>query len=309
MTRYKNIFLIILLSFILIFPTTAFSQTNQSTIPDWVKNTAFWWSQGDISDSEYKNAMKFLIENGIITVTNQNQNIIDRGDFYVEYYEPNDSSYDEIASWVIENEEWIINLKGVNQIKLPYDVPIIFQSCPDGAFFDPNEKFIGICYEFIKTIMDIQSNYYSTEEEIRYAVQDTLYFIFLHELGHAIVDVHNIPITGKQEDAVDQLATIILLTEQQQGIDALKSAANVWHYWGNTEGLTIDNLAFYDEHSLDLQRFYSILCFVYGSNPESNQDLIRLVPEYASEDWQNSCYWTHMDITESWNFFLDPLWN
>jgi len=37
-------------------------------IPDWVRNTAGWWSQNLIPDSEFINAMKYLINIGIIDV-------------------------------------------------------------------------------------------------------------------------------------------------------------------------------------------------------------------------------------------------
>jgi hypothetical protein len=37
-------------------------------IPDWVRNTAGWWSQNLIPDSEFINAMKYLINVGIIEV-------------------------------------------------------------------------------------------------------------------------------------------------------------------------------------------------------------------------------------------------
>lgn len=45
------------------------SQSNASPkIPDWVKNTALWYGQGKISEDEFLNAIKFLINQGIIKV-------------------------------------------------------------------------------------------------------------------------------------------------------------------------------------------------------------------------------------------------
>lgn len=37
-------------------------------VPEWVKNNALWYGQGDISESEFLSAIKFLIEKGIITI-------------------------------------------------------------------------------------------------------------------------------------------------------------------------------------------------------------------------------------------------
>ena len=39
-----------------------------SSIPEWVKNNAKWWSEGSISESDYVTSLEFLITEGIIQV-------------------------------------------------------------------------------------------------------------------------------------------------------------------------------------------------------------------------------------------------
>ncbi len=39
-----------------------------SSIPDWIKNNAKWWSEGSISDTDYVESLEYLINNGIIDV-------------------------------------------------------------------------------------------------------------------------------------------------------------------------------------------------------------------------------------------------
>lgn len=41
-------------------------------------------------------------------------------------------------------------------------------------------------------------------------------FVLLHEVGHAFVHVMNIPMVGKEEDAVDTLATIIAIVRNER---------------------------------------------------------------------------------------------
>ena len=36
------------------------------SVPEWVKNNALWYGQGDISESEFLNAIKFLVDSGVI---------------------------------------------------------------------------------------------------------------------------------------------------------------------------------------------------------------------------------------------------
>jgi len=37
-----------------------------SSIPNWVKNNAKWWSEGNISEADYITSLEYLIQNGII---------------------------------------------------------------------------------------------------------------------------------------------------------------------------------------------------------------------------------------------------
>jgi len=37
-------------------------------IPYWFKNNAEWWSEGQITDVDFTNAIEFLVKNGIIRV-------------------------------------------------------------------------------------------------------------------------------------------------------------------------------------------------------------------------------------------------
>jgi len=56
--------IIVTTSIIFSFTASAY----EDLIPEWIKNTAKWWSEGSISDTEFINAMKFLIENDILVV-------------------------------------------------------------------------------------------------------------------------------------------------------------------------------------------------------------------------------------------------
>ena len=41
---------------------------NAESIPEWVKNNALWYGQGNISETEFLNAIKFLIENKVLII-------------------------------------------------------------------------------------------------------------------------------------------------------------------------------------------------------------------------------------------------
>src|SRR5579863_6242697 len=84
------------------FLTKAFAQQSSSnytlsanSIPNWIRNVTKWWSEGQTSDSEFLNAMQYLIDNGIIhasqtsslsSITNQNSTMAQKiNDLQIKY--------------------------------------------------------------------------------------------------------------------------------------------------------------------------------------------------------------------------------
>lgn len=51
-----------------IYEAVGLAEPEQELIPDWIRNNAQWWSDGLISDDEFLQAIKFLVENGVIRV-------------------------------------------------------------------------------------------------------------------------------------------------------------------------------------------------------------------------------------------------
>jgi len=49
-------------------PYTEPGEETVSYIPEWVKNSAGWWIEGKISDTEFATALQYLVKTGIITV-------------------------------------------------------------------------------------------------------------------------------------------------------------------------------------------------------------------------------------------------
>ena len=43
-------------------------------IPNWTKNTAYWWIQGVISDNEYSQMINYLVDEGIISLQLEDKN-------------------------------------------------------------------------------------------------------------------------------------------------------------------------------------------------------------------------------------------
>jgi len=44
------------------------SEKAEEKIPDWIRNNAGWWADGQISEDDFLNGIKYLVEQGIIKV-------------------------------------------------------------------------------------------------------------------------------------------------------------------------------------------------------------------------------------------------
>lgn len=75
----------------------------------------------------------------------------------------------------------------------------------------------------------------------------------------------SLPVLGKEEDAADSVATVFLTQSVKNGDEYAYDAARFFHAMSSRER----NLApsdYWDEHSLDQQRAYSIVCWIAGSS-------------------------------------------
>ncbi len=48
--------------------TDSGEQSESTAIPDWVRNNAAWWAEGQIDDDSFAMGIQFLIKEGIISV-------------------------------------------------------------------------------------------------------------------------------------------------------------------------------------------------------------------------------------------------
>ncbi len=96
-----------------------------------------------------------------------------------------------------------------DEIALPKDIPVVFRDCDlINAYWDPENSTLNMCWDLIA---EYNHGYeqVSGEEKMFLAganqgtvLTGTTLFILMHELGHGLVDLFRIPITGREENAV-----------------------------------------------------------------------------------------------------------
>ena len=90
------------------------SFSDAQSVPDWVKNTAGWWATDVISETEFVNAIEFLVKEDIIQVTSTSSG----------------TSSESVPDWVKNTAGWwatdaISETEFVNAIEFLVNVGII----------------------------------------------------------------------------------------------------------------------------------------------------------------------------------------
>ena len=71
MSFQKRFLLVIIIFFSLISSTILIPNSlaqEDTQIPDWIKNVAEWWANGEISENEFLTGIEYLINNNIISL-------------------------------------------------------------------------------------------------------------------------------------------------------------------------------------------------------------------------------------------------
>jgi hypothetical protein len=134
--------------------------------------------------------------------------------------------------------------------------------------------------------------------------------ILLHETGHAIFDLFDIPIFGREEDAADAIAAYVVL--QMSTTTARRVMTGAAFIWRASEiarqkrGRSPTFQDYADEHGTDAQRFYNMLCIALGSDLVEKrttfQDFVQLIPESR----RRHCPKEYLHVKESFARFVLP---
>ena len=315
-------------------------------IPAWVKTVFGYYAEGRIDEPTLINALEYLIDKGIISasvgtndVKNMSENddkISDDGDFYITYMTNQNSDYtddDTALAWLknvelLEDEVEFLN----ENFRLPYDIEIIAKECGFvNAFIDYDTLQIVICYELVDDVFETwylfnEGGNVTDASDYSYNV---INYILYHEIAHTIIHIYELPVTGLEEDVADQFAVLMASYTSYDGTDDYSPGQDILHdvvkyyayedeYWNVTcPGLYFtdeDRLAcqnpYWNAHGLDIQRFYNVSCYTYGSDPEYSEYIVtdELLPEDMAvgcedEYWQIAYAWDHLLVNYTNGFF------
>ncbi|HEX5392261.1 MAG TPA: DUF4344 domain-containing metallopeptidase [Rhodocyclaceae bacterium] len=176
-------------------------------------------------------------------------------------------------------------------------IPLTVQKCGlVNAFFD-RDNGITVCEEIASDAaahLQHSGLLNRDQETANMLISGNFLFATFHELGHAMIYRHKIPITGREEDAADEFAAALFLQSNDPrwllGVIAVYAdkANSLKGVLGSLKRSRVT-----DEHSLDAQRLAQLVCWGVGKSPATftpiavkigmTQDRIQRCPgEYES---------------------------
>lgn len=216
-----------------------------------------------------------------------------------QQYLPAETHEDKLARDVIESVSEQMQTLFDEQLPIKQKLTIQF-GAEEGPLFDPAKMQIQIPYDFITEVLKRfeGDNYKETGVTAVEATQDALMHTLAHEYGHAFIYSNQVIVLGREEDAVDTLATLLLLNSFDEGDEIALSAADLFAL-EDEEVDSFDDDHFWDEHSLDAQRYFATLCLIYGSDPEKNRAIISKAQLEMERD--SYCEEEYLRQTENWD--------
>jgi hypothetical protein len=164
----------------------------------------------------------------------------------------------------------------LSPLQLPVKLRITAYECGvTNAFWQGRGAGLALCYEWPDWLERLAPAETTPEG---YRREDVILGAFLqvtfHELGHALFDLYNVPMFGREEDAADQMAGFILWQFGEEV--ARRTLPGSAYFWRESEsgsdGWSRD--LFSDTHGNPMQRYYNYLCMAYGGNPDTFRDFV-----------------------------------
>ncbi len=153
-------------------------------------------------------------------------------------------------------------------LQLPKDLKIVAKDCHAQTLPYQAGGPVTICYDLINQIEEEAKKIYpqNTSAQAQVIIGATIEAV-LHETAHGIFDILQIPIWGREDDAADRLAALMMMQfgEDMEKVTIygtttlFKAMANSDKTWTGSD--------FADTSSPGAQRYYNYLCIAAVADP------------------------------------------
>jgi hypothetical protein len=202
----------------------------------------------------------------------------------IEYEPPKNPKHQKVYDLIRERQVLETLQQMFGPFRLPVELTIKTMGC-DGMInswysTDNSVPTVHMCYELLQEILRTMPEGTNPEGITPHdMVVGQFLFWVLHELGHAVFHIFQVPLFGREEDAADQFAGYIMLQfgkdQAHRWVEGAAYAANEYMKDYKQNPRVEKTLEKYSSvHGLPEQRFYNLMCLAYGADPELFADVL-----------------------------------
>jgi hypothetical protein len=235
------------------------------------------------------------------------QDDLKTGQVQYEYVEPVNAVQQDVhdrlrAMHVLERLSEVLQ-----PLRLPRPLTLKVQGC-DGrinAYYWDYE--VMVCYEYFDFLLKVAPEVPTPEGLTRReALAGMTADVFLHETGHAVIDMLGIPFLGREEDVADEFSAYILLHRAKEDVRRLiLGVAYLGSRQAQREMKATSALSqFADVHELPAQRYFNVLCMAYGEDPVLFADATKYW--HLPESRAKNCRYEYLRFEYAFHALIDP---
>ncbi len=145
------------------------------------------------------------------------------------------------------------------------------------------------------------------QDPVERFVESNLAETFYHELGHALIDVLDLPVFGPEEFAVDLFAIVMInrMHDEETAVQMAFDIAAAYDAGAMKESTAGSGPAMWDVHGSDRQRYFNLACHMYGANPYARD---RVAHELGLPDARaETCQEEYELTSRAWGDVIDRL--
>jgi Putative metallopeptidase len=169
----------------------------------------------------------------------------------------------------------------LSALHLPHDITIRTAQCGSAGATYKSGGPVTICYEVMDRVEKIVAAHTSNTQYQQQIVVGAFIQYALHQTAYAIFDVLDVPIWGREFDAADRLAALIMMQFGDEISNTAMLGTIQLFAWSNQSWT---GSAFANASSPDFQRFYNYACIAAAANYLNFHGLItnKFIPEHRA---------------------------
>jgi hypothetical protein len=232
------------------------------------------------------------------------QDSVKTGQVQYRYEEPQNASQQDIRDRLRRLQILERLSEFLSPLRLPRPLTLKVEGCNGqvNAYYWRDQ--IKVCYEYFGFLLKVAPEMPTPEGLTRHqALAGMTADVFLHETGHAVFDMLEIPFFGREEDAADEFAAYVELQRSKE--DSRRLILGVAYLGSKEAQREMANMAqLADIHELPAQRYYNSLCMAYGDDQNLFADAIQFW--HLPESRAKNCHYEYLRFQYAFRTLIAP---